>query len=140
MNYNASVSDFFKSPQWKSNFLLGAVAILIPLVGPLVLTGWQVTGLWARGDREEPGKFPPFDFQYFGKYLERGLWPFLVNLGASLVLVPVILCTMLPLLIFSGVFESYQAKIIRSLAGHILAGVACDEEAQAFREFRTSLS
>lgn len=123
MNYNASVSDFFKSPQWKSNFLLGAVAILIPLVGPLVLTGWHVTGLWARGDREEPGEFPPFDFQYFAKYLERGLWPFLVNLVASLVLVPVILCMMFPLLIFSGAFDSKQSQAPDGMFIAILLGM-----------------
>lgn len=33
-----------------------------------------------------------------------------------------------------------QAQIIRSLAGHIVAGVASDEEARAFREFCASLS
>jgi hypothetical protein len=32
-----------------------------------------------------------------------------------------------------------QALIIRSLAGHIVAGVASDEEARAFREFCGSL-
>jgi hypothetical protein len=36
--------------------------------------------------------------------------------------------------------ESYQAQIIRSLAGHIVAGVASDEEARAFSEFCASLS
>lgn len=34
----------------------------------------------------------------------------------------------------------YQAQIIRSLAGHIVAGVASAEEMRAFREFCTSLS
>jgi hypothetical protein len=33
-----------------------------------------------------------------------------------------------------------QAQIIRSLAGHIVAGVASDEEARAFSEFCASLS
>lgn len=96
MNYNASVTDFFKCPAWKNNLLLGAVAIFIPLVGPLVLFGWHITCLWARGNKEDPAGFPPFDFNFFSKYLERGLWPFLVNLVASLVLVPVILILQIP--------------------------------------------
>ena len=33
-----------------------------------------------------------------------------------------------------------QGQIIRSLAGHIVAGVASDEEARAFRQFCASLS
>lgn len=103
MHYNASVADFFKIPKWGTNMLLGAVTMLIPAIGPLVLGGWHVTGFWARGDDEDPAKFPPFDFQYFGKYLERGLWPFLVNLAASLVMVPLIMCLMIPLFLLVGV-------------------------------------
>jgi hypothetical protein len=103
MNYNASVTDFFKNPKWGMNMLLGAVAILIPIIGPIVLGGWHVTGFWARGDDEDPAKFPPFDFQYFGKYLERGLWPFLVNLAASLVLIPLMMCLMIPLFLFISI-------------------------------------
>lgn len=91
MNYNASITDFFKSPAWKNNMLLGAVAVLIPIVGPLVLFGWHITCLWARGNKNDPADFPAFNFDSFAKYLERGLWPFLVNMVASFVLVPVIL-------------------------------------------------
>lgn len=103
MHYNASVTDFFKSPKWGMNLLLGAVAVLIPVIGPLVLGGWHVTGFWARGHEPDPAKFPPFDFQYFGKYLERGLCPFLVNLAAALVLIPLIMCLMIPLFVFIGI-------------------------------------
>ncbi|HEX7261240.1 MAG TPA: DUF4013 domain-containing protein [Luteolibacter sp.] len=106
MNYNASISNFFKSPKWLPNLGLGALAILIPMVGPLVLSGWHVSVFWARGNREDPAEFPPFDFQFFGKYLERGLWPFLVGLVTSLVLVPVMMCLILPPIIFSGMMGS----------------------------------
>lgn len=91
MNYNAAITDFFKSPKWGTNLMLGAVSMIIPFVGPIVLQGWHVTGFWARGHDEDPTRFPTFDFQYFGKYLERGIWPFLVMLIASFALVPVIL-------------------------------------------------
>lgn len=100
MNYTAAVTDFFKSPKWGTNLMLGAVSMLIPFVGPIVLQGWHVTGFWARGNDEDPTRFPTFDFQYFGKYLERGIWPFLVALVASFALIPVILLVIgVPLLV-----------------------------------------
>jgi hypothetical protein len=111
MRYNASVTDFFKIPKWGTSMLLGAVAMLIPAIGPLVLGGWHVTGFWARGDDEDPAKFPPFDFQYFGKYLERGLWPFLVNLAASVVMIPLMMCLMIITIITCSMGMFFAAPI-----------------------------
>ena len=67
------------------NLLLAGVCGLIPLVGQIVIKGWLITGFWARED-ERCETFPDFDFSNFGKYLERGLWPYLVTLVTSLVL------------------------------------------------------
>ena len=50
-----------------------------------------------------PARFPPFDFQYFTKYLERGLWPFLVSLAASVVMVPVMFAMIFGPLLMSGI-------------------------------------
>ena len=85
MNYAASVSDFFKSPKWMMNALLGGVCVIIPFIGQIVLKGWLVTCFWGR-DNERPETLPDFDFNHFGKYLERGLWPFLVTLVSSIVI------------------------------------------------------
>lgn len=85
MNYTASVSDYFKSPKWMMNTLLAGVCVFIPLVGQIVIKGWMITGFWGRDD-ERPETFPDFDFNNFGKYLERGLWPFLVTFVASIVI------------------------------------------------------
>jgi Protein of unknown function (DUF4013) len=106
MNYMASISDFFKSPKWLMNLLLGGVCCLIPVVGPLVLMGWLITGFWARED-QRPETFPDFDFNQFGKYLERGVWPFLVTLVVTLgmafvmsfLIVPI---TLVPSFLFAG--------------------------------------
>ena len=106
MKYTDSIADFFKSPKWGTNILLGAVAMLIPAVGPIVLSGWHVTVLWTRGGDESPEDHPPFDFQYFGKYLERGLWPFLVSLVSSLVLIPVVIVLMIGPLLLAGFPDS----------------------------------
>ena len=90
MNYLDSVKDFFRSPKWGMNILLGGVCMLIPLVGQIVLSGWNITQLWGQGDQRDPTKLPEFSFNHFVKYLTRGLWPFLVQLVLGLVLAIVI--------------------------------------------------
>jgi hypothetical protein len=85
MNYPASVSDFFKSPKWMMNLLLAGVCVFIPFVGPIVIKGWLITGFWGRDD-DRPETFPDFDFSNFGKYLERGIWPFLAMMVSSMAL------------------------------------------------------
>ena len=105
MNYTASVSDFFKSPKWMMNLLLGGVCVLIPIVGPMVVLGWLITGFWARQD-ENFETFPDFDFSHFGKYLERGLWPFLVafvvSMAFSILIVPLVWVLMIPTMLIGG--------------------------------------
>src|SRR5690606_20401227 len=71
---------------------------------------WHITLFWARGDDENPANFPPFDFQFFGKYLERGLWPFLVSLAASAVLVPVIMVVLFVPLFLAGVQDAQAGR------------------------------
>src|SRR4051812_7195951 len=85
MNYTASISDYFKSPKWMMNTLLAGVCVFIPFVGQIVIKGWLITGFWGRQD-ERCETFPDFDFNKFGKYLECGLWPFLVTLVSGLLL------------------------------------------------------
>lgn len=106
MRYQASITDFFKSPKWGTNLLLGAVTSLIPVLGPMVLSGWLITIFWARGDDDEPSRLPAFDFQYFTKYMERGLWPFLVNLVAGMVMSAVMVPLWLVPLLASGMLTN----------------------------------
>ena len=119
MNYGASVSDFFKSPKWMMNLLLGGVCLLIPVVGPMVVFGWLITGFWARQD-ENFETFPEFDFAHFGKYLERGVWPFLVaivaSMAVSVVMVPLAWILMIPTMLIGGGLSS---------AGHHAGASSC---------------
>jgi hypothetical protein len=105
VNYTASVSDFFRSPKWMMNLLLGGVCVLIPIVGQMVLLGWLITGFWARQD-ERSETFPDFDLSQFGKYLERGLWPFLVtfvvSMAVSIVMIPLAWILMIPMMLVGG--------------------------------------
>lgn len=107
MNYTDSVSDFFKSPKWMMNLLLGGVCVLIPLVGPIVVLGWLITGFWARQDQSFEA-FPAFDFSHFSKYLERGLWPFLVSLVVGLLMVPVMWVVMIPAILVGGISAGHS--------------------------------
>ena len=119
MDYAASVSDFFKSPKWMMNLLLGGVCVLIPIVGPIVVFGWLITGFWARQDQRFE-TFPDFDFSHFGKYLERGLWPFLVafvvGVVVSIVLIPLVWLLMIPVMLAGGVSSGGDANLGGCLA------------------------
>src|SRR3954469_19788513 len=101
MNYTASVTDFFKSPKWITNLLLAGVCVFIPFIGPIVIKGWIIGGLWGRED-ERPETFPDFDFGKFGKYLERGLWPFLVQLVSGLAIGMVLAVVLVPVALICG--------------------------------------
>ena len=113
MNYSASVTDFFQNPNWLMNLLLSGICLLIPIVGPMVVLGWLITGFWAR---QEEGfvTFPDFDFSHFGKYLERGLWPFLVFLVVlmifSIVMVPSAWILMIPAMLVGGFSSGAEAN------------------------------
>jgi hypothetical protein len=113
VNYGASISDFFKSPNWMKNLLLGGVCLLIPVVGQMVVLGWLITGFWARQD-ESFETFPDFDFSHFGRNLERGLWPFLVALvvgfAFSIVMVPLVWVLMIPAMLVGGFASSGTAN------------------------------
>ena len=108
MNYTASVKDYFQPAKWLNNTLLGAVATLIPVIGPVVLSGWHITILWNPTKSNDPKDYPPFDFQHFSKYLQRGLWPFVVNLVASLVLVPIAMFLTIPVFLLVGFADSQR--------------------------------
>lgn len=110
MNYSASVKDYFQPAKWLNNTLLGAVTMLIPAIGPIVLSGWHITILWNSSKPNDPQDYEPFDFQHFAKYLQRGVWPFLVNLVASFALVPIMMCLMVPAFILFTSAGSHRGQ------------------------------
>jgi hypothetical protein len=122
MNYSASVSDFFKSPKWMMNLLLAGVCVFIPFIGQIVIKGWLITGFWGRDD-ERFENFPDFDFNNFGKYLERGLWPFLVTLVSSLVLGMVFAIFLVPFAMVSSVLTAGSNGHENGCAGALIAMV-----------------
>jgi hypothetical protein len=90
VEYGRMVSYVFENPNWFVNLLLMGVCNLIPVVGPLVLLGYQFEIVESL-HRDPQRRYPHFDFGRFADYLLRGLWPFLVVLVASVVLMPIVL-------------------------------------------------
>jgi hypothetical protein len=86
MRYSESITDFFRSPNWLKNLLFGGLCVLIPAVGPLALIGYHAMARYGRDSLRDPASYPDFVFDKFGTYLERGVWPFLVNLVVGLVM------------------------------------------------------
>lgn len=119
MNYTASISDYFKSPKWMMNTLLAGVCVLIPIIGQIVVKGWLLTGFWGRDD-EQPETFPDFDFNNFSKYLERGLWPFLVSLVSGLVLSMVLSVLVVPIVMLSTLMMPNDHSAASGCAGFLL--------------------
>jgi hypothetical protein len=82
MQYFEAYGFFFRSPKWWLNLLIGAVSILVPIAGPMVLLGWACTALERSPRRWEPGS--DFDPNKLGKYIARGVWPVLVQIVIGL--------------------------------------------------------
>ena len=80
----------FENPNWFMSLLLLAVCQFIPIVGPLVAIGYQFIVTETLHRRTHP-TYPDFDFNRFGDYLKRGVWPFLVSLVVALVFVPIMM-------------------------------------------------
>jgi hypothetical protein len=100
------------NPKWTSNILMGAVCSLIPVVGGLALSGYQydiVEALAVRGEEV----YPDFEFGRFGKYLVRGLWPFLVAL-----------VVFLPVMIVLQVINVIVALLLPHVVGQIFGVLA----------------
>ena len=74
-----AVKTVFEDPNWKNNVLIGIVFMIIPIVGPIALSGWMCE-VQQRLIRHHPSPVPKIDFSDFGDYIRRGLAVFLTNL------------------------------------------------------------
>jgi len=73
-----------KKPGGWKNLLLTTVCVLIPIVGTIVLLGYRAEMAEDLNKDPEQENYPDFSFDRFVDYLQRGLWPFLVQLIVSL--------------------------------------------------------
>jgi hypothetical protein len=122
MKYMESITDFTKSPKWMTNLLLAAVCCIIPFVGPMVVLGWLITGFWSRKD-ESPETFPDFDFGKFVVWLQRGLWPFLVAIVASIAVYILFLIPIVVVSLVVGGGSNHDGGLFAALGGLVLMGL-----------------
>jgi hypothetical protein len=113
IDFGAACSDLFKTKQKWQTLLLLSVCILIPVVGQIVVMGY----LYRRHASERAGiPAADFDFSDFGEHLQAGLWPFLSGLVASLVAIPVLMLTMLPIFLGPLLAPENEAVILIGFA------------------------
>lgn len=89
VDHGRAFNFIFENPNWMTNVLFLTLSYLIPLVGPLVGNGYQLEVV-EQLHRSRGTWYPDFDFNRFGDYLVRGLWPFLVSMVISIFLVPLV--------------------------------------------------
>ena len=122
MNYPVSITEFFKSPAWIMNLLFGGVCMLIPVVGPMVFLGWLITVVLLP-PTVNMAAAPPFDFSKFGFYLDRGLWPVLVSIAASIGIgIVAMIVGLIPSIIVGVIFGHGHGfmSLIGSLIGFVI--------------------
>lgn len=78
-----AVKVVFADQNVKTNVLLGIVFMLIPIVGPIALSGWMCES-HQRFLRRHPNPMPKIDFNDFGEYIKRGLAVFIASLITTL--------------------------------------------------------
>jgi hypothetical protein len=109
IQYGRAYGYIRENPKWTSTVLMGALCSLIPVVGGIALSGYQYDIVEALAVRGEQG-YPDFEFGRFGKYLMRGLWPFLV-----------FLIVFLPLLIVVQVVNVVLALFLPQIVGYLFS-------------------
>ena len=91
LRYMESFQYIFTHPEWVMIVLLASVCNLIPVIGPLVMLGYQYEVVESL--HRFPGQlYPKFDFGRFSQYLTRGVWPFLVGLIVGFVIFMPLFC------------------------------------------------
>ncbi len=86
LDYLRSLQFITENPKWLQNVLFLAVCQMLPIVGPLLISGYQFEVAESLLHRTRSGTYVDFDFDRFKDYLLRGLWPFLVTLVFSMIL------------------------------------------------------
>lgn len=106
MRYLRSYHFLFDAPPGSRNLLAGAACQFVPVLGPIVFTGYAfelIETIPRRGDRD----CPAFDLNRLGTYLSRGLRPSIAQLA---VLLPVLFVAwIITLLLVTAIGDEVRA-------------------------------
>ena len=122
IDYRRALRYQLDDPEWWMTLLFVTLAMIVPLVGPIVAMGYQATVVeaLARGGRNAPP--PRFDFGRLADYLLRGLRIFLVRLLMTLLVTPVLFVIIL-VGNLSGVLLFSQEQPATNLMGCMVMAV-----------------
>jgi hypothetical protein len=132
VRYWAAYQFAFSSPNGWKNLLIGGVAMLVPILGPVVFMGYlcdvlaprpldDASGRLDESPRAAGAAYGDFDFSRFSQYLERGIWPFLATLVAGLVMLPLYLLAMAPAIIAGAANFRGPAAVLAFFASFVLS-------------------
>jgi hypothetical protein len=80
MQYGKPYTYFLNREGGTKGLLLGCLVLLLPVVGPMVFTGYQAEVTEDLERDPDTLDHDPFDLKHFSRYLTRGVWPFLMSL------------------------------------------------------------
>lgn len=122
IDYRRALRYQLDDPEWWMTLLFVTLAMIVPLVGPVVAMGYQATVVeaLARGGRNAPP--PRFDFGRLADYLLRGLRMFVVTLLLTLLMTPVLFVIIL-VGNLSGVLLFSQEQPVTNMMGCLVIGV-----------------
>jgi len=86
MNYMRGFQYIREREKWVTNVLLGAVCLLIPIIGQIVFVGYMFDVIEALHKDPEHKNYPDFDFNRFTDFLSRGIWPWLAEFLFGLII------------------------------------------------------
>ena len=95
--------DLFSTPEKWMTILLLSVCMLIPVAGPIAISGYLIRRF---ASVRRGFSAVDFKFDYFGEYLQIGLWPFLCSMVISVVAMPLFLLCYTPMLLMMADPES----------------------------------
>jgi hypothetical protein len=87
IDHRLAVRTAFSGDDWPQRLLIVTLGMLVPLVGPIAVNGYQTAIAQEIPSRRDV--LPPLDLQRLTDYLLRGLKVFLVSMAVGLLLVPV---------------------------------------------------
>jgi hypothetical protein len=132
VRYWAAFTFLFTGPNWWKNVLILAVAMLVPILGPVVVIGYLCEMLAPRPVDDGSGRlldpprpatgYPDFEFPRLSAYLERGIWPFVTSLVAGLALLPMFFVVAIPVVV-AGVAGGGDVMIAVAVALSMALGV-----------------
>jgi hypothetical protein len=100
MNYMRGFQFIKDREKWLQNILLGAVCVLIPIIGAIVFVGYLFEVIEELHRDPNHKNYGDFDFNRFTDYLGRGIWPWLASLIFGFVIaIPLLIITIVIMVI-----------------------------------------